>query len=151
MTQLKIRFLAIHLLILGIIGFAACVLTTLFWFKPGKDSFVMSDKFLIPAVIAGVVGVVGWGWISDNLATKCHQKFYGWVFGQQTRDIEPDAILQVVERMLKFPAPVICRHHVAAILLDVLKRHGFPLTNELAKAVVGADDETALKLLTAVK
>lgn len=61
--------------------------------------------------------------------------------------IPADAVLSQIERLLNFPYAQVCRHYVAANLLDMLERHGYLLTTELASAVVNADDDTALKLL----
>ena len=58
-----------------------------------------------------------------------------------------DMIKGLIKRLLKFPNPTICRHLVAASLLDILERGGTGVSEELAKAVVGADDELALLLL----
>jgi hypothetical protein len=63
------------------------------------------------------------------------------------KDIEPRVLLTMIERLLKFPFPQICRHSVACDLLDQLERHGAPVSQDLAKAIVNADDETALTLL----
>ena len=56
-------------------------------------------------------------------------------------------VLRLVDRLLRFPFPTICRHAVAGDLLDALERSGFPLTQELAEAVVKAQDDRALRLL----
>ena len=57
-------------------------------------------------------------------------------------------VLRMVDRLLRFPLPTICRHAVAGDLLDALERSGFPpLTQELAGAVVRAQDDRALRLL----
>lgn len=54
----------------------------------------------------------------------------------------------MIDRLLTFPFPQICRHNVACTLLDILERHGYPVSTELAGAVVRAEDEIALTLLT---
>jgi len=61
--------------------------------------------------------------------------------------IEPSVLVTMIERLLKFPYPQICRHSVAGTLLDHLERAGAPVSKELARAVVQADDELALALL----
>ena len=61
--------------------------------------------------------------------------------------IPQERILHIIERMMRFPHPTVCRHLVAADLLSLLGEYGFPVSQELAKAVVGADDEKALELL----
>lgn len=58
-----------------------------------------------------------------------------------------DVVLNEVRWLLDFPFPQVCRHLVAGRLLDQLERHGYPLTNGLARAVVRAEDEKALELL----
>lgn len=58
-------------------------------------------------------------------------------------------VLDIVQRLLQFPLPTICRHAVAADLLSALEAHGYPVSNELAGAVVRAEDDVALKLLRA--
>ena len=56
-------------------------------------------------------------------------------------------ILDLVKRLLNFPEPKICRHYVAANLLNILEESGYPISQELAGAVVNADDDYALNLL----
>jgi hypothetical protein len=56
-------------------------------------------------------------------------------------------VLDEVRWLLQFPFPQVCRHLVAGRLLDQLERHGYPLTNDLARAVVRAEDENALEIL----
>jgi hypothetical protein len=58
-----------------------------------------------------------------------------------------DVVLSEVRWLLTFPFPQVCRHLVAGRLLDQLERHGYPLTHELAGAVVRAEDDDALELL----
>jgi hypothetical protein len=66
------------------------------------------------------------------------------------KPIDPAILVKMIERLLNFPFATICRHSVAADLLDQLGRHGAPVTDDLARAIVGADDETALRLLPAL-
>jgi hypothetical protein len=61
--------------------------------------------------------------------------------------IPAEVILKQIEWLMKFPYPTICRHLVAANLLSTLEEHGYPVSKELARAVVGADDDAALALL----
>lgn len=56
-------------------------------------------------------------------------------------------LLGYVKRALEFPFPQICKHMVAADLLSLLEERGLPIPDELAKAVVQADDETAIELI----
>jgi hypothetical protein len=56
-------------------------------------------------------------------------------------------ILRMIYNLMKFPFPQICRHLVATDLLSLLEKHGHPVSPELAKAVVQADDLTAIRLL----
>ena len=56
-------------------------------------------------------------------------------------------ILQMIERLMNFPCPQICRHLVASDLLSLLEEHGMQVSSELASAVVGANDEEAIKLI----
>jgi len=56
-------------------------------------------------------------------------------------------LLNFVKRAIEFPYPQICKHMVAADLLSLLEERGLPIPEELAKAVVQADDETAIKLI----
>lgn len=53
-------------------------------------------------------------------------------------------ILEVVKKLIEFPYPQVCRHYVAANLLDLLERKGYSLSSSLAKSVVKCDDERAL-------
>ncbi len=56
-------------------------------------------------------------------------------------------VLAFVQRLLEFPYPTICRHKVAADLLSLLEEAGYPLSQELARAVVFAHDDEAEILL----
>ncbi len=56
-------------------------------------------------------------------------------------------VLKLIEGFSKFPFPTICRHNVSCQLLSLLEEKGWKPPNELAKALVEADDETALKRL----
>jgi len=62
-------------------------------------------------------------------------------------DIPQARIIHIIERMMRFPYPTICRHSVAADLLSLLEEYGRPVSTELARAIVQADDDTALVLL----
>ena len=55
-------------------------------------------------------------------------------------------ILEMIKGLLIFPHPQICRHYVAANLLSLLEKRGWKCSNEFAKAVVDADDETAIRI-----
>lgn len=67
------------------------------------------------------------------------------------KPIEPEILVKMIERLLKFPFATICRHSVASDLLDQLERHGAVISHDLARAIVGADDDTALRLLAGIK
>lgn len=56
-------------------------------------------------------------------------------------------VVRIIEWALKFPYARVCRHSVAGELLNMLEGNGVKISDELAKAVVQADDHTALKLL----
>jgi len=63
------------------------------------------------------------------------------------RDIDPAVLVTLIDRLLNFQHPTICRHYVAATLLDILEQHGAPLTRQLAGSVVRGDDDDAIELL----
>lgn len=56
-------------------------------------------------------------------------------------------LVEAVRNLLKFPYSRICKHLVVADLLSILEQHGVPITEETVKAVIIADDETALREL----
>lgn len=58
-------------------------------------------------------------------------------------------VLEAVRGCLNFPFPQICRHLVACDLLEILGRVGYVIPDDLARAVVKADDARALALLEA--
>ena len=60
-------------------------------------------------------------------------------------------IVRIVDGLLKFPFPQICRHSVALDLLSLLKENGIDVSEELAVAVIKADDDTALSLIEDLK
>jgi hypothetical protein len=62
--------------------------------------------------------------------------------------IPSDALLKMIERLLRFRYAEICRHMVAADLLSILEQYGFPVTKGLAEAIVNANDEESLALLS---
>jgi hypothetical protein len=59
-------------------------------------------------------------------------------------------MLGMVANVLRFPFSKVCVHWVAVGLLDSLAANGFTVSEELADAVVRADDETSLRLLDAM-
>lgn len=59
--------------------------------------------------------------------------------------------ITLIERLLKFPYPQICRHSVALDLLSCLEENGKPMPTELVKAVCRAEDKEALDILNQVK
>lgn len=52
-------------------------------------------------------------------------------------------IIELVAQLLNFPHPKVCKHYVAANLLSILEKHGVPVSDDLAKAVVDGDDDKA--------
>lgn len=65
----------------------------------------------------------------------------------KTVSVPAAQLYKMIEGLLKFPYPQICRHLVAGEILDLLERNGETISNALAKAVVEADDFEAIKLL----
>jgi hypothetical protein len=47
-------------------------------------------------------------------------------------------------RVIAYPFPQICKHLVASNMLSDMEQLGFDVTQEVARAVVQADDEAAL-------
>ena len=60
-------------------------------------------------------------------------------------------LITLLEGLLTYPYPNICRHFVAGELLSIFEKHNIPVTNELAKAVVQCDDDKALEHLNKLK
>lgn len=56
-------------------------------------------------------------------------------------------IYKLIKRLVNFPYPQICIHSVACDLLSLLESKGHPIDNELARALVFADDELSLSIL----
>ena len=54
------------------------------------------------------------------------------------------AINTAIRRILKHPNGVVCKHYMIACLLSELENAGYDQPNDFVKAVVEADDETAL-------
>ena len=62
-------------------------------------------------------------------------------------NVQPDwqiAVTKAVRRILEHPQGVVCKHWMIFCLLSELEAIGHPQPNEFVKAVVHADDETAL-------
>ncbi len=55
------------------------------------------------------------------------------------------AINKAVKRVLEHPRGVVCKHWMLAALLSELENIGYPQPDAFVKAVVWADDETALQ------
>lgn len=53
-------------------------------------------------------------------------------------------ILEYIGGLMRFPFPQICRHLVAADLLELLESKGWKCPLALAKAVVDSNDEGAV-------
>lgn len=66
------------------------------------------------------------------------------------KPIDPAVLVTAIRQLLGFPFPTICRHSVAADLLAILEDHGAPVSEELAGAVIRAEDAEALVLLEAL-
>ena len=63
-------------------------------------------------------------------------------------------IIAMIEDMATFPYPQICRHLVALNLIDILEKHGEPITEDfkaLAKSFCQANDQKALYHLNKIK
>ena len=69
--------------------------------------------------------------------------------------ITSNDVFNFIRRLLEFPRPEICRHYVAAILLqDFLERKGFPVDSifcDLVSHLVNAEDEEAVKCLNHIQ
>lgn len=61
--------------------------------------------------------------------------------------ISQEVVLKMVENLMKFPYPTICRHAIALDLLGALEFAGYELNAELANAVCSAHDDEALAIL----
>lgn len=61
--------------------------------------------------------------------------------------IEVADILNEIKKLIQFPQARICKHSAACNLISLLESKGCEWTPEFVKAVVDADDDTALKLL----
>ena len=61
--------------------------------------------------------------------------------------IPASEILDLVRGAIQFPFAQVCKHLVACDLLELLERHGCRVEG-LIPAVVNADDERALELLS---
>mgnify|MGYP005874010531 CR=1 FL=1 len=54
----------------------------------------------------------------------------------------------LIKETIEFPQAEICKHYIAASLLNLLEQNGEPITVELAKSVVQADDEKTIEILS---
>jgi len=56
-----------------------------------------------------------------------------------------EATLGLVEKLVAFPRPQVCKHYAALLVLTALEAAGFtdPLFKDLVKQVVESDDEAA--------
>jgi len=63
------------------------------------------------------------------------------------RPIPPKDLLKYVQAIIEFPDSKICKHYIAGLMLSLLEESGYPVSKELAGAVVGGDDEEALRIL----
>lgn len=61
--------------------------------------------------------------------------------------VSDKAVFEEILELVKFPYPTVCVHYVGARLLNMLEESGYPITSELAMAVVCAKDEEAIRAL----
>ena len=62
------------------------------------------------------------------------------------------ALVRLLLGLVRFRSPTVCRHFVAANILDEMERAGIPLDNDLVRAIVvdnSAGDEEAERILLA--
>jgi hypothetical protein len=64
-----------------------------------------------------------------------------------TVSLPEDVVLKLIRDLIAFPDSKVCVHYVAGNLLSALETAGFPLSQELAHAVVFAEDDEALAIL----
>jgi hypothetical protein len=72
---------------------------------------------------------------------------------EATVSIPATQVFRIIKRLVTFPYPQICVHSVAADLLSALEDNGLEATPDfvaLARAVVRAEDEDALEILSRV-
>jgi hypothetical protein len=61
--------------------------------------------------------------------------------------LDEKILLKFIKRTIEFPYPQICKHLVASNLLSIMEENGFDLSQELAKAVINADDDKSIDLI----
>jgi len=61
--------------------------------------------------------------------------------------VPASALLKIIKSLLERKSPQVCRHYVAASLVSTLEEFGYKVSSELAKAIIGADDEFALEII----
>lgn len=59
-------------------------------------------------------------------------------------------ILKEIKRIINFPHGQVCKHYIASNLLNMLEENGYPLTDELANAIVNAHDDDAIEILNKI-
>lgn len=59
------------------------------------------------------------------------------------RSIHVADLVDVVRDLIDFPQPEICRHHVAALLLDLIERSGHDVPIDLREGATSADNSVA--------
>lgn len=57
-------------------------------------------------------------------------------------------LLKYIQAIIEFPESKICKHYIAGLMLSLLEESGYPVSKELAGAVVNAEDEEALRILS---
>lgn len=55
-----------------------------------------------------------------------------------------ELLAELWKKIIGYPAPRVCKHLIVANLLSDMEEIGFEIPEELARAVVECDDETAL-------
>ena len=67
----------------------------------------------------------------------------------ETTRFSDSQLLVLVRKILMHRGGQVCKHTIAADVLELMEQGGYPLNEQvpLVSAVVEADDETALKIL----
>ncbi len=63
------------------------------------------------------------------------------------KDEMEESLKLLVAKFVAFPFAKVCKHWAAGEVLQLMESWEMEVSNELAKAVVSADDEEALRLL----
>lgn len=68
--------------------------------------------------------------------------------------ITAEDVLNLIRKLMNFPAPTVCRHYVTADLLSLMESRGYPVDGafvELVDAVIACDDDRAIELIDSIK